>query len=380
MNVLIAPDKFKGTLSAHGAARAIARGLGTRTDIHTREIPVADGGDGTAEVICDALGGEWKTLRVQDPLGRQITARYAWIAGDSTAFIEMSEAAGLRRGRHEELDPMRYTTFGVGELIRHAIRQDAKRIVLGLGGSATNDGGIGMAAALGFEFLTSDGEPIEPIPANLLALTRIEAPSSGEWLRLAREADSPADGVAIIAACDVRNPLLGERGATRIFGPQKGADARTIEILEKGLRNLADVVAEEFGHDFRETPGAGAAGGLGFGLLSFCSATVRSGFEVVAETLKLEQAIAGSDLVITGEGRLDAQTLEGKAAAGVATLARRHHKPVLAIAGSVVEEAQLSGHFTAVHALVTGNVTIQDAMNEPAKLLEACAARLAPGL
>jgi glycerate kinase len=378
MKILVAPDKFKGSLTARDAAEAIALGLSeVLREAEIRMLPVADGGEGTAEAICGALDGQWVSLAVRNPIGEQIDARYAWIARDSTAVIEMSESAGLRRVAQQKRDPLRSSTFGVGEMIRDAVRRGAKKIIAGLGGSATNDGGIGMAAALGFEFLTSDGEALDAIPANLLALTRITAPESGEWLRLATEKDQMDAGVTIIAACDVRNPLLGERGATRVYGPQKGADTKTIEILEHGLKNLAAVVAQEFGVDFRDTPGAGAAGGLGFGLMSFCGATIRPGFEVVAEVLNLENAIAASDLVITGEGRLDAQTLEGKAAAGVAALARRHNKPVIAIAGSIEDRARLAGLFDATNSLVRDGITLADSMQEPAVHLQACASRVA---
>src|SRR5581483_10113466 len=299
------------------------------------------------------------------PLGRAIDARYGWI-DEATAVIEMSVASGLWRLARNERDPMRANTFGTGELISDAIERDARKIFVGLGGSATNDGGIGLAAALGYEFVTSDGEPLDPIPANLLALTHIH-PAERDWPK-------------IIAACDVRNPLLGGRGASRMFAPQKGADEKTVQTLEWSLEQLADVVAEDLGCDFRDVPGAGAAGGLGFGLLSFCAAKMRAGFDVVAEVLHLENAITACDLVVTGEGKLDAQTLEGKAPAGVASLARKHGKPVLAFAGEIDEAAQVGGLFDATLAIREHDMPLDEAMQNASALLEKCAARAAESI
>lgn len=237
-------------------------------------------------------------------------------------------------------------------------------MVVGLGGSATNDGGMGMAAALGYRFLTSDGEPIEPVPASLLALTAIKPP---ETLQLPE----------FIAACDVTNPLLGEKGATRVFGGQKGADAATTPRLEASLENLADVAAQTFGRDFRDEPGAGAAGGLGFGLLTFCGAKIRSGFDVVAECLGLEAEIASADLVVTGEGSLDAQTLGGKGPAGIAQLARKHGRRVIAFAGVIRDATQLHGVFDAVYPLADGSVSVEESIRNASNLLEQSALRAA---
>jgi glycerate kinase len=278
----------------------------------------------------------------------------------------MSAAAGMWRIAREERNPLSASTFGVGEMILDAVRRGAVHIIAGLGGSATNDGGAGMAAALGYRFLTSDGEPVEPIPANLLALTSIRPP----------ELELPA----ITAACDVRNPLLGPSGASRVYGPQKGADAAAVALLESALENLADVAAHDLGCDFRNVPGAGAAGGLGFGMLTFCSAQLRPGFEVVAECLGLESKIIGADLVITGEGSLDAQTLEGKAPAGVAALARRHGRRVIAFAGVVCGDVRWSDYFDAVHALSDDAASMEESIRDAANLLEQSTVRTAKSL
>ena len=345
------------------AAEAIARGW--RTVFPTAELhaaPIADGGEGFAEALCAALGGGWIRRGARDPLGREIEARYAWVEADKLAIIEMSEASGLWRLKAEERDPLRANTFGTGELMRDAVGRGARRILVGLGGSATTDGGIGMAAALGYETLTSDGEELEPVPGKLPALTRIVSEHAIELPE-------------VVAACDVQNPLLGPRGTARVFGPQKGADARMVETLEVAMETLAEVVTEEFGCDFRNAPGAGAAGGIGFGLMSFCNAQMRSGFELIAEVLRLEEQIAASDLVITGEGRLDGQTLEGKGPAGVAGLARKHGRPVLAFAGSVTAEAEPV--FDATCPIVDRPVALEMAMAHGAEFLERAAARAA---
>ena len=365
MKILVAPDKFKGSLSAVAAVAAITRGLRVVwPDAEITAAPIADGGEGFAEALCAALGGAWVETRALDPIGREVAARYAWIEAEQLAIIEMSEASGLWRLTKDERAPLRATTYGTGQLIRHAVERGARKILVGLGGSATTDGGVGMAAALGYEFLTSDGEELELIPGKLIALTRIQA-------------ESAIDFPEIIAACDVQNPLLGPRGTAHVFAAQKGAGAADIVALEGGLSALADCVATDLGWDFRDTPGAGAAGGIAFGLMSFCRAKVCSGFDLVAETLRLEERIAASDLVITGEGRIDGQTLEGKGPAGVAALARRHGKPVLALAGSIAENAAVHALFDATCAIIDEPVTLDIAMTRGAEFLERAATRAA---
>lgn len=363
MKILVAPDKFKGSISAQAAAEAMVAGFAAvwpEATIHC--APIADGGEGFAATLAEALRGEWVSVQSQDALGREIEARYVWVAETSLAIIEMSEASGLWRLSAAERAPLKAHTSGTGLLMRDAVQRGARKILVGLGGSATTDGGIGMAEALAYEFLTSDGDPLPAIPGNLLALTRIS---------LEHALELPE----VVAACDVENPLLGARGTAAIFSPQKGATEKEIFALEEGLRNLADVVAQDLGCDFRETPGAGAAGGLGFGLLSFCGATIRSGFDVVAEALQLEARIAESDLVLTGEGRLDGQTLEGKGPAGVAMLARRHGKPVVAFAGSITPEA--ARVFDATCVIVDEPIPLEAAMQRGAELLRRAAERTA---
>ncbi|MGA7275559.1 MAG: glycerate kinase [Candidatus Udaeobacter sp.] len=378
MKILIAPDKFKGALSAREAADNIAKGLrDALPDAKIEIVPMADGGEGTAEAICSARDCSWVHCKAHDPLGRLIDARYAWIGDEKLAVMEMSEAAGMRRLAESERDPLRSTTFGVGEMILDAVSRGASEIIIGLGGSATNDAGFGMARALGFRFFADDRELNRDV-RDLRFLTRLApSPQSSPPRRGGREA--PGEGIwrvpKIIAAVDVKNPLLGENGATRVFGPQKGATPDQIQQLEFALVRLADVVEQDFGFDYRDEPGAGAAGGLGFGLMSFCGAKIRPGFDVVAEAVGLEAKIEDADIVITGEGSLDRQTLEGKTPAGVARLARKLGKPVFAIVGRATNDPEVREVFDAVYANTRLGMSQEENMKRAAELLRenACA-------
>jgi glycerate kinase len=367
MQILIAPDKFKGALNARDAANNIAKGLLDVLPDATMEIvPMADGGEGTAEAICAARGCSWLECKAHDPLGRDIDARYGWIEREKIAVMEMSEAAGMRRLSETERDPLRANTFGVGEMIWDATNRGANEIIIGLGGSATNDGGFGMARALGFRFFGAGDREINQV-AELVLLERIERPDGRK---------RPMQPL-IIAAVDVKNVLLGENGATRVFGPQKGASKSDIDILERALTRLADVVAREFGFDYRDVAGAGAAGGLGFGLLSFCAAKINPGFEVVAEAVGLEDKMKSADLVITGEGSLDRQTLEGKTPVGVARLARKFGKPVFAIVGRATEDRKVREQFDGVYANARPGMDREENMRRAAELLRENARELA---
>jgi glycerate kinase len=378
MRVLIAPDKFKGSLSAAQAAEALAKGwregwpMVNPLEIET--LPVADGGEGTAEAVCDALAGRWVVLAVRDPIGRTVEGRYALVEranGERLAVLEMSSASGFSLVRGDDRNLLRGNTFGTGQLLAHALREsNADRVVIGIGGSATNDGGVGMAAALGFRFLDAGYHNLAPTPECLPHLARIESPSD------------PLPAVPIEVACDVKNPLLGPRGATRVYGPQKGLrDEAEAAQLEVGLARLADVAARTFGCDHRNVPGAGAAGGLGFGLMTFCGANLVPGFDLVAGLLKLEAAIGRADLVLTGEGSLDSQSLEGKAPVGVAALARRFRRPVIAFGGRLEEAARadLSACFDELIALsdVEPELTQAQRIAQGSELLGRHAAHLA---
>jgi glycerate kinase len=361
MHILIVPDKFKGSLSAREVAENIACGLHeVLPDAKIDIAPMADGGEGTAEVICDALGGSWLKCKAHDPLGREIEARYAWVEKSQLAVMEMSEAAGMRRLSEKERNLARATTFGVGDMIRDAASGGVQEVIIGLGGSATNDGGFGMARALGFRFFAGEKELIGPV-SELQKLTGIDSPREivealaavKAYPKNRRLTQPPLQHAVprIIAAADVRNPLLGENGATRVFGPQKGATPDTIEVLERALMKLADVVNEQTGTDLRNLAGAGAAGGLGFGLMSFCGAEIRPGFDIVAGAVGLESKLKDVDIVITGEGKLDRQTLDGKTPAGVARLARKLGKPTYAIVGRSDGDPEVRELFSGVYEL-----------------------------
>lgn len=362
VRILIAPDKFKGSLSAREVAENIAIGLrDVLPEALIKTLPIADGGEGTVIAIHEAAGGDWITCASHDALGRPVEARYSWLADRATAVMEMSEAAGLWRIASEERDLLRTDTYGVGEMIGHAAKHGATQIVIGLGGSATNDGGFGMARALGFRFFEAQRE-LE-VTSELAGLTQV--------VRSGRPFPK------ITAAVDVRNPLLGPRGATRTFGPQKGGTPEQLQVLEQALLRLADTVARDLGCDWRDAPGAGAAGGLGFGLLSFSGAQIESGFEVVSGFTGLPEAIRESDVVITGEGRVDEQTLEGKAPSGVARIARQAGKRVFAIAGSVSESPAVHELFDGVLALARPPITAQESRAHAAALLQERARELA---
>ena len=383
MRILIAPDKFKGALNAREVAESIAAGL--REVLPDAEIdiaPMADGGEGTAEAISDGLGGSWLKCKAHDPLGREIEAHYAWIDQDKLAVMEMSEAAGMRRLRPNEFDVDLASTFGVGEMILDAAERGARQIIIGLGGSATNDGGFGMARAIGFQFFADAKQLNGPIH-ELEKLTRVVAPSPAASRLPLPEGQDGGEGKAlakIIAAVDVRNPLLGVNGATRVFGPQKGATPNQIDELERALTRLANVVAEQFGFDYRDKPGAGAAGGIGFGLMSFCGATIRPGFDVVAESIGLEAKMKDVDLVITGEGSLDRQTLEGKTPAGVARCARKLGKRVYAIVGRATDEAEPRKLFDGVYQNARPGMSDEQNMKRAAEILRENARELANSL
>ena len=335
--IAIAPDSFKGALSAAEAAAAMAAGFRRGWPAaRCRLIPMADGGEGTVDAWAAATGATRVTARVRDPLGRPIRATYARDARRRLAVIEMAAASGLPLLARHERDPRRTSTLGTGDLIRHALDGGARTLLLGIGGSATNDGGTGMATALGARFLDRRGRPLAPGGGALRQLHRVDL--EGLDPRLAT--------VRLQVACDVTNPLCGSTGAAAVYGPQKGATPAQVRQLDAGLERLARVMAaqrpETAGLD--RQPGAGAAGGLGFGLLAFCGARLGRGVELVAEAVGLERRLKGCLLVVTGEGRLDAQTVNGKTPVGVAAVARRLGIPVIAICGC------LGDGYAAVHA------------------------------
>jgi glycerate 2-kinase len=369
MRVLIAPQEYKGTLTAVEAAEAIAAGLrAAQPDIELDLAPMADGGPGTAEALLSAAGGEWRTSRTHDALMRPIEAAWALLS-DGTAVIECASASGLLRLRSEELDPRRGSSFGTGELLAAALDAGCPEIILGLGGSATNDGGAGMAQALGYRLQDDAGDELPPGGAELARLAVIESDAVRADLLEAR----------IVAATDVRNPLYGPAGASAVYGPQKGADAAAVRELDAALLHFAAMVRRDLGVDVLEMPGAGAAGGLGAGAVAFLGATIRSGAEVVGQAAHIRKRVRRADVVITGEGRLDAQTPFGKTPAYVAVLARAAGTPVVCLPGCLGPGYQeASKLFDAVEALSEG-VTAVDAA-ESRTLLAQAAARALSGL
>jgi glycerate kinase len=362
VRILIAPDKFKGSLAAKEVASAICEGFqSVFPEANFDIVPIADGGEGTAEIFLEALDGQRIEVSAHDALGRAVRSSYSWISRDGVAVIDMSSASGLWRIPDTERDPARASTFGTGELMADAIARGAKDVLIGLGGSATNDAGVGMAAALGWKFLDDQNQPITPCPAEFLRIRQIVPPSTRLSFR-------------VTGLCDVKNPLLGELGATRIFGPQKGATPEMQTRLEDALCHLADLCSEQLGKDHSITPGSGAAGGLGFGLLAFFQGSLEPGFQAIARLMDLESKAANADLVITGEGRLDAQSLQGKAPFEIARLAGQYGKPVIGFAGMV--EADLPG-FHACVPIADGPLTLDESRLRAAELLHAAAVRTA---
>lgn len=324
MKIVVALDKFKGSLTAPQACEIVRNALlAARPELEIVIKPMADGGDGTASVFHAALGGEWIYRRVTGPLPTiPSSARYLWLAREHMAVIEMATASGLVLLQPGERDPLKTTTFGTGELIKNATQRGAQKILLGVGGSATVDGGVGAAMALGWKFLDDEEMPAGWGGGTLEVIEKIERPDD---LHLP----------AIQVLCDVDNLLCGEHGAARVFGPQKGATPEMVERLDARLRHLADLVKTQFGKDIADLPGAGAAGGLAFGAMAFMNARLVPGVDAVADAIDLDSALSGADWVITGEGRFDEQSLRGKVVAGVTKRARKLGVKVAVLAGSV---------------------------------------------
>jgi glycerate kinase len=354
MNILIAPDKFKGSLTALQVAGAIEAGMReVFPEAVYRKLPVADGGEGTVRALADALGGELAEVRVTGPLGDPVDAHYGR-CGD-LAVVEMAAASGLALMPEARRDPLAATTYGTGELIRHALDRGARRLVLGVGGSATNDGGAGMLQALGARLLDARGRDLARGGAALVQLERIDL--SGLDPRLA--------ACEVQVAVDVDNPLLGPRGASTVFGPQKGATPDMVRQLEASLQRYAEVVARDRQADIARMPGGGAGGGIAAAMAVFLHGRLRPGIEIVADIVGLEQAVRDADLVVTGEGRIDGQSAGGKAPVGVARIARRQGKPVIAIGGSLAPDAD------AVHG--DGIAAVFGAVSRPCSVAEAVA-------
>jgi glycerate 2-kinase len=362
IKIVIAPTALKNSLNAVAACRAMARGVKAAAPrARIACVPVSDGGDSLLDALAPVLKGQWKSRTVTGPLGDPVRARYLFLPKQKTAIIEMARASGAALLRPDQCDPMAASTQGTGELIVAALRHGADHMIVGLGGSATNDGGIGMAHALGVRFFDAAGDPIGPIGKNLGCIRHISMEGLMPEARTAR----------FEAVCDVDNPLLGKRGASRVFGPQKGATPEHVEVLEKGLENLANVMHRDLGKDARRLKGAGAAGGLGAGLSVFLNARLRPGVDVVLDLVEFNHHLKGTDLVLTAEGALDSQTLGGKAPAGVAKRALAKGIPCFVIAGSLSPERgslHASG-MTAVFSLCDRPMALSEAMDRADELL-----------
>jgi glycerate kinase len=367
MNILVAPNAFKGSISAPDAADIMADGIRViDDDIEVTELPVADGGDGTLEAFVESTNGTKESIQVLGPRQDEVTAELGFLGNENTAIIEMARASGLVLLDEEERNPMKTTTYGTGQLIRHAIEKGCDTIIVGIGGSATVDGGTGMARALGYEFYDDQGEEL---PQGGGALDRLSEIRTDGVLPELQEVD-------VYVACDVGNPLTGKRGASRVYGPQKGATPDQVEQLEQNLCHFQEVLKDEMGLDVSELEGGGAAGGLGAGLYAFCDAELKPGVELVFERIGFEEALAESDLVLTGEGEVDRSSLEGKAAVEVARRSSEHNVHCLLMCGSVdrhdpglMKDLRAKG-VTAIFSISTGPMTLDVSMTETRALLK----------
>jgi glycerate kinase len=360
LTILIAPDKFKGSLTAKEVCSAVARGLReVNENIVVETAPMADGGEGTCDLLTDLSGGSYVQKQVHDPLFRPVSARYGLSGNGDTAFIEMAAASGLMLLKDDERNPLLTTTLGTGELISDALFRKVRRVVLGLGGSATVDAGMGMAAALGYRFCDADGTDLKTAGENLIHIRHIQA-DQAERL----------NNIEVIALCDVTNPLFGPDGAAFVYGPQKGADGSAVALLDAGLRNFNRMVKKYLSAS-AEFPGAGAAGGLGAGAKVFLRASIERGIDYIVRTTALEEKIRKADLVITGEGKIDAQTFSGKVVSEVTKLSVRAGKPVVALCGkSDLTEAQVSAQgVSRLITLVDASTPVQSAMKDAEALI-----------
>jgi len=373
MKIVIAPDSYKESLSALDVASAIEAGFrDIFPDAHYVKIPVADGGEGTVEAMVAATKGKIVRLKVTGPLGTQVDAFYGLSGDESTAYIEMAAASGLERVPASQRDPLITTSFGTGELIRHALDKGVGHIIIGIGGSATNDGGAGMMQALGARLLDDQGCEIGHGGGALADLASIDIDALDTRIHQCR----------IEVACDVTNPLTGKEGASAIFGPQKGATPALVQQLDQALAHYAAIIHRDLDIDVLHIPGGGAAGGMGAALHAFCHAELRRGIEIVTEALGLAEQVKDADLVITGEGRIDSQSINGKVPIGVASVAKRFNKPVIGIAGSLTSDVGVVHQhgIDAVFSVLYSICTLDEALASAGKNVEMTARNVAATL
>lgn len=356
MKIIVAPDSFKGSISAREAARAMAEGiLDAAPGSEVIQLPSADGGEGTMAILVAATNGHIVTKQVAGPFGKPVAASFGVLGNGKTCVIEIAEASGLTLLSEAERNPERASTEGTGELIRHALDAGYREFIIGLGGSATNDGGTGLLRALGMRFLDAAGEMLPSGAAALDELCAIDTDSFDPRIQACR----------FVIASDVDNPLVGPKGASHVFGPQKGATDEMAEALDRKLSHYADIVEKETGVSLRDFPGAGAAGGAGGALLAFIPAVMKRGIDVVLKASGFSESVASSDLIFTGEGKSDRQTLSGKAAFGIAQAAADHGKPVILLSGTIDPECRgdLERFFNEVHAVAGGKITVKQSMD-----------------
>ncbi|MFW5980048.1 MAG: glycerate kinase [Halanaerobiales bacterium] len=363
MNILIAPDSFKESLTAMEVASSLKRGLAkVNSSFNIKLLPMADGGEGTVKSLVNATNGKIFTKMVTGPLGNEVEAFFGMLGDKKTAVIEMAAASGLPLVPEDKRDPTKTTTYGTGELIKEALNKGSSKIIIGIGGSATTDCGIGMAQALGAKFLDKSGNEVGFGGENLIKIQHIDL----------SELDKRLNNIEIQVACDVDNPLYGKDGAAYVYGPQKGASKKDVKKLDKGLRHIARVIENDLNKKIANVPGAGAAGGLGAGLLAFLNAVLKPGIDIVIEASKIKEKMNDIDLVITGEGKLDAQTVAGKTPVGVARVARDKNIPVIAIAGTLGENAKnVYDHgIDTFFSIINSPLKLDEALDKSSELLE----------
>lgn len=369
MKIVIAPDSFKGSLSAKEVADNIE--VGIRKVFKNDEIvkvPMADGGEGTVQALVDATNGRLIHKSVKGPLFNEVDAFYGILGDNKTAVIEMASASGIMLIKEEEKDPLKATTYGTGELIKDALDSGCKKIIIGLGGSATNDAGAGMLQALGVSLLDSNKNEIGLGGGSLDKLCYIDL----------SKMDKRIKDTEIVVACDVENPLVGEKGASHVFGPQKGATLDMVNILDKNLEHFGDIVEKHLNVSIKDYPGGGAAGGLGAALYAFLNAKLKKGIEIVIETVNLEEKVKGADLVITGEGMMDFQTQFGKTPYGVAKIAKKYNIPVIGICGGIGKDARelYNKGFDSIFSIVDKPMSLEESMKRSKTLMQDTAERI----
>lgn len=357
--IVIAPDSFKGNLTSLEVASCLEKGIKrVLPKVKCIKVPMADGGEGTVQSLVDAEKGKIIKKRVKGPAGKLVTARYGWLENKNTAVIEMAEASGLPLVEGRQKNPLKTTTYGTGQLILDAINRGAKHIIIGIGGSATNDCGVGMAQAIGIKFLNTNGREIKELGSGGM-LSKV---ASIDLSNL----DARVKKTKIVVACDVENPLYGKKGASHVFGPQKGATPRIVDVLDENMKNFSKIIKRDLNKDVGRMPGAGAAGGLGAGLVAFAGANLQSGIEIILKATELGKYIKGADLVITGEGRIDFQTAFGKTPAGVAKESNKYNVPVIAIGGALADDAKkvFAHGIDGIASAAAKNMSLEEALQQ----------------